>query len=303
MKEFLKKILACMIILLVFPFVLTLFLSGRAACPIVVRVDIEDYVTAVAAMEIPWDAQEETIKAQCVIARTNLYREMQERGKDTLSQAAAFLKEGKSREGFRQHFAVFEKSAAQTKGEILLWQSQVREIPFFRISAGKTRDGVEVLGEDFAYLPSVDTKKDLESEDFLKGFYFTKRELEDMLRKSRPEFTWVSDKNGKEKEMTEQIVVTKTDQAGYVMEAVVGSQIFQGEELRKCLELNSSCFTVQVLGEQIRFLCKGLGHGMGLSQYTADVMAKEGYSYTDMLAYFFPTMELTAIEKYEQTKN
>lgn len=300
MMELCKKALACMIIFLALPGLLTLFLSGRRACLLAADLDIEDYVTIAAAMEIPWDAEEETIKAQCVIARTNLYREMQEGGSSTLEEAASFLKESEGREGFLEHFTVFEKAAAQTEGEILVWQGQVEELPFFRISGGKTRDGIEVLGEEYEYLPSVEAVEDTESEDFLQGFYFTKMDLAEALSSVYADFFWKTDEEGNELPMEEQIVITSMDSADYVMEIQVGNRTFLGEELRYVLNLNSSCFTVQFLGEQIRFLCKGLGHGIGLSQYAADAMAKKGKTYLEILQRFFPFMEAMTIEDFEK---
>ncbi|MGI6095186.1 MAG: SpoIID/LytB domain-containing protein [Lachnospiraceae bacterium] len=303
MFECCKKILAGMLIFLALPGILTLFLSGRQACPLAAGIDIEDYVAIAAAMEIPWNAQAEAIKAQCIIARTNLYREMREGGSDTLRETAAFLKESEKRESFREHFSIFEDAAAQTYGEILTWQGQVQEIPFFRISGGKTRDGKEILGEGYGYLPSVETAEDLNSEEFLEGFYFTKEDLEAVLSSLYADFAWCKDEAGEEKSMEEQIVITAVDAADYVMEIQIGNRAFLGEELRNSLNLNSSCFTVQILGEQIRFLCKGLGHGIGLSQYTADVMAKEGENYKNILLRFFPSMEIMTIEYYEKIIN
>ena len=76
----------------------------------------------------------------------------------------------------------------------------------------------------------------------------------------------------------------------------MGNQEFQGEELRDALGLTSSCFTVQDLGEKIRFLCKGIGHGMGMSQYTADQMGKEGKNYKEIITYFFPDLEIQDVK-------
>lgn len=87
------------------------------------------------------------------------------------------------------------------------------------------------------------------------------------------------------------VKIKSTDFAGYVMEIQIGSQLFQGEQVKEMLNLPSSCFTVQRTEKEIRFLCKGIGHGMGMSQYTAKEMALEGKNYNEILQYFFPEMD------------
>ena len=83
---------------------------------------------------------------------------------------------------------------------------------------------------------------------------------------------------------------------GYVLEIQAGNQDFQGEEMRELLKLPSSCFIVQTDKEMIRFLCRGGGHGLGLSQWTAGKMAEENKQYQEILNYFFPGLELIEVE-------
>ena len=88
----------------------------------------------------------------------------------------------------------------------------------------------------------------------------------------------------------EKAEIKNTDSVGYVMEIEIGNMEFQGEQLKELLNLPSSCFTIQRLEGEIRFLCRGIGHGMGISQYTAEQMALEGKKYEEILQYFFPEM-------------
>ena len=88
--------------------------------------------------------------------------------------------------------------------------------------------------------------------------------------------------------LTEQIVVEKRDSQEYVLEIRVGSLTVPGEEFRNNLELSSSNFTVQNLDGKIRFLCKGLGHGLEMSQYGGNELAKEGKTYEQIIFIYFP---------------
>ena len=89
--------------------------------------------------------------------------------------------------------------------------------------------------------------------------------------------------------------IKSSDSVGYVMEIQIGNQEFQGEEVRELLDLPSSCFTVQRLDGEIRFLCRGEGHGLGLSQYTAQQMSLEGKKYEEILSYFFPKLTIETL--------
>ena len=149
------------------------------------------------------------------------------------------------------------------------------------------REGKEVLGEAFSYIPSVETAKDIDSPLYVEGCYFSQKELEKQLKSVYPGF-----------QMGEGTVEVKSaDGAGYAMEVQIGNQVFQGEKVRELLQLPSSCFTIQKTEEEVRFLCKGAGHGLGMSQYTAQQMALEGKSYREILLYFFPELEISWYKK------
>lgn len=140
-----------------------------------------------------------------------------------------------------------------------------------------------------SFLKSVDSSQDIQSEDYLHGHYFTEEALKDRLLEIYPDIE-LSDQP-----LTEQIVVEKRDSQEYVLEIRVGNLTVPGEEFRNNLELSSSNFTVQNLDGKIRFLCKGLGHGLGLSQYGGNELAKEGKTYEQILFTYFPDVILKKI--------
>lgn len=61
------------VLFLLLPYLLTVIIQGRKGCSISREIPIEEYVAAAAASQISWDYPKEAIKAQVVIARTNLY--------------------------------------------------------------------------------------------------------------------------------------------------------------------------------------------------------------------------------------
>ena len=270
----------------VLPWIFTTVLLGRGVCPLSKKPDIEAYTAPLAASQISWEYEEDAICAQVILARTNLYANA-DRQDEMIKQAARYIKNKHMSGETLQQYKRFQKAAQETKGQVLKQNGEIREMPYHALSAGKTRDGREVLGESFSYLPSVETEKDIDSPLYVEGCYFTQKELEKVLKAVYPGF-----------QMKEGIVEIKSaDSAGYVMEIQIGNQVFQGEKLREILKLPSSCFTIQKMEEQVRFLCKGVGHGLGMSQYTAHQMALEGKDYKEILGYFFPEMKVEDVGK------
>ena len=284
-------IITFFLLFLLLPWLLTIFLSGREKCPISRRISLEEYVPAVTASQISWDSPKEAIKAQSIIARTNLYIRQRE-GKETevLETAADNIKSMKMDGQELERFLIFQEAADQTGGLVLKLNDQLKEIPYHSLSQGKTRDGAEVLGESCGYIPSVDTPEDIDSPLYVEGCYFSVQELENRLKEKYPGF--VFGENGT-------VEIKNTDSTGYVTEIQIGTQVFPGEEVKEALGLPSSCFTIQQLEGEIRFLCKGIGHGMGMSQYTAGKMAEQGKDYQEILSYFFPELQISEEKQRE----
>ena len=83
--------------------------------------------------------------------------------------------------------------------------------------------------------------------------------------------------------------------AGYVTSVRVGQETVNGEEFRQTYGLASSCFILQKYDGKLRITTRGVGHGLGLSQYTANEMAKEGKDAAEILQYFFEGTEIREV--------
>lgn len=272
------------VLFLILPYLLTVIISGRKACPLSRQPDLEEYIPILTAAHIDWGYEKEAIQAQTVIERTNLsLKNESQEAMEAIQNAADYLKKkNMSGEELRQ-FQQFQEAADNTQGMVLAFQNEKKELPYHPLSQGKTRSGEEILGEKFTYIPSVETPKDIDSPLYVEGCYFSLKELEGKIKKSYPAFSITAET---------EIEITKTDSVGYVMEIQIGNQVFQGEQIKELLDLPSSCFSIQSSQGEVRFLCKGIGHGMGMSQNTAHHLALEGKNYEQILAYFFPDMEI-----------
>ncbi|MDO5390186.1 MAG: SpoIID/LytB domain-containing protein [Eubacteriales bacterium] len=250
------------------PFLAVLALSG-AECFGGCRTACERYVPLAVGAQISEQAPAELIKAQTVLARTNYEAAgMDEKQRKELYQnLAVYYSAKEARKKFLKNYGIYQE-AAQAAGEILTWKEEARWVPYHQVSSGHTRSGEEVLHDSsYAYLASVKSLQDRNAENFLQTFDYPT-------------------------DFQKNISIVSKDSSGYVMEVRVGGELMSGEQLRKQLELPSSAFSVKKTDGKLRIFCKGTGHGLGLSQYGAGVMAKEGQNYIEILTYYFPGMEI-----------
>ncbi len=243
--------------------------------------DEEEYLAGIVAEEISLEYQPEAIKAQTVVARTSLKRALADKGEMPQSMSREEMLSLWGQDGFEKNYQVLEEALAATEGEIMTWENEPIQAAYHAVSAGKTRDGKEALGAELPYLGSVDSSMDISSHDYLKVVFMGKKELADKLNQACPEAALTEDG------LAEQITVTKRDSSEYALEVAVGKQAMAGEDFRDCLGLNSSCFSIKEVEGKMRIVTKGMGHGIGLSQYGANEMAKAGSDYKEILKYYY----------------
>lgn len=268
MKKFVVFLAYLYGISLLLPFLAVLMLSG-AECFGNFRNISERYVLLAVGAQISEQAPVEVIKAQTVLARTNYEasgRDEKQR-KELYQNLEDYYSSEEAREKFLKNYAIYQH-AAQATEEILTWKDEARLVPYHQVSCGYTRSGEEVLHDSsYAYLVSVESFQDRSAADFLQSFEYPQ-------------------------DFQKNISIVSKDSRSYVMEVRVGEDLMSGEELRKQLELPSSAFSVKKTDGKLCIVCKGTGHGLGLSQYGACVMAEEGKNYIEILTYYFPTMEI-----------
>ena len=219
--------------------------------------ETEMKVLQIVAQEIGIDKSAETIKAQCVIARTNLYDAMQAGTKEPESMPPDQQQELWG-ENFDKNYQKLKSCVEATAGETLLYNRTYIYAAYHAISSGRTRSMSELYEDaDMPYLVTAECHADTTAEGYLSVFYYEKEEF---LEKCR---------------------------AAYPDAIKVAGETYDGEQFRHALELPSACFTITEIDDHVRIVARGMGHGFGLSQNTAEKLAKEGYGYREILAYFY----------------
>lgn len=245
---------------------------------------LEEALIGIVAKEINAAVDEEVLRAQCVIARTN-YLDAKKKG--TREPEAMSIEEMQEifGEKFSQVYEKLERCINATAGEVLTWQGDYIYAAYHAASNGKTRSMEEMYGDVHTpYLSCRECHDDTTAEGYLAVCYWKKEEFLKKLNEAFPEAKAVD---------TAQIQIIQRDEAEYVLRVQAGETECSGEDFRSAFGLNSACFTITDTGENIRVVTRGIGHGFGLSQHMAEVLAKQGRDYREILAYFFPETELT----------
>lgn len=284
MREKIKTAASILIILILLPYVAVVLCTGELAGGQTEPAEgnLERCVAQILPMQISVTYETEALKAQAVVIRTNLLRAAMEyyEAADWQQAAEAIREEDLAALGFtvctegeaeklwsyenRQRYLEKCRTAAEeTAGQVLALEGELKDLPYHAVSAGKTREG-GALGEGYTYLTSADCAGDVESADYLQIFYFPELELP---------------------------VIESRDSAGYVLTVRLGDETLTGEAFRFRYELNSSCFTAEEMDQGVRIVTRGLGHGFGMSLYTAGRMALEGRTYREILSYFYKNLD------------
>lgn len=252
------------------------------------RLDVEKYLIGVVADEIPMTYETEVLKAQAVIARTNVRRAMEteEELPESVSEKELLAMWGEG--GFAQNYQRLADAIKATEGVIMTVQGTPAYAAFHAVSAGKTRNAGEALGNgDMPWLAGADSLQDIPSEDYLKVIFLEKGELVRRLKEK------LKDQPVNEEHPLEDVEIAARDSADYVTQVKIGGETMSGEEFRSLLSLASACFYLKETEGKIRIVTKGLGHGLGMSQYGANELALEGMTYTDILSYYFKNVEIS----------
>ena len=266
MGQKLKKTVAVLLIIVLLPYVITIFMNGREiekeeniATP---EALLKAYCISTLAKEVSSDYEEEMLKAQALLVRTTVYKEVEEKGEKILEE---FKQSQEIEAAWKQKL---EDVWEQTEGQVIMYEGRLALVPFHQVSNGKTRNGKEVLGsEEYPYLQMKECPQDVAAENQMESKF-------------------IEVKNAKVKDY---------DSAGYALNVMVGEEACNAESFRSTYGLASSCFELQSFEANTRVVTKGVGHGLGLSQYTANEMAKEGKTYKQILQYFFEGTEIKEV--------
>lgn len=255
-------------------------------------IPLEEYVLSVVSSEMPANFHEEALKAQSILARTFVINKLIKGCSNikegdicdtTHCQAYLDIEERKKSWGKNgdEYLKKIREVVKETEGKILSYNDELVKYPqYFSTSSGSTEDAVAVFSEDVPYLKSVESKGEEVSPKYESETSISISDFKGKIKKSIP-----SSKLGNNIE--EEVKILSRNIGGTVDDIKIGKSVVKGKEFRKIFGLNSANFTLEISKDKINIKCLGYGHGVGMSQWGANVMAKEGIKYDKILEHYF----------------
>ncbi|MBM6885192.1 stage II sporulation protein D [Pseudoflavonifractor phocaeensis] len=263
----------------------------------VLTLGLDQYLWRVVAAEMPASFELEALKAQAAAARTYTLSKLGrtvEKHPDAdvctdITCCQAYIDPDQAAANWGDNAAAYTakitSAVSETDGMAVLYDGQPIQAVFFSSAAGRTVDAVEVWGNSVPYLTGVDSPEGDEVPNYHSTVTFTLEEFKSKLLAQYPDADLSGDPAG-------WFQNTVPNSAGGVEQVDVGGVTVSGGALRTLLGLRSTSFTVTADSQGVTFSVTGYGHGVGMSQYGANALAKQGKTYDEILKWYYTGVEV-----------
>ncbi|CAM4222203.1 stage II sporulation protein D [Paenibacillus phoenicis] len=291
---------------------------------VVETVPLEQYVTGVLAAEMPADFELAALKAQAIAARTFIVQRLaagEPSGtgskdadvNDTIEHQVylprAELEEWPSR-GKGAELEKLRQAVRQTAGIVMTFRGQPITASFFSSSGGYTENSEEYWSLKIPYLRSVPSPWDAAiNPNNRETVEMPLTQLYAKLGQKVPEpvqtaLAALDQGEAQAKAAASKLSADKLFKilswttGRRVKEIRIGDKVYTGREVREKLDLRSSQFTLAVAGDTVKITTYGYGHGVGMSQWGANGMAKEGYTTTQILKHYYTGISFQQVSHF-----
>ena len=249
------------------------------------ELNIDDYLVGVVSCEMPASFEEEALKAGAVAARTYLLNKLENNNEYVITSTTndqcysneEELKE-KWKEDYGKYLSKIQKVVMETHGEYMTYKDEIIKAFYFSTSNGKTENVENVFGEKLDYLVSVNSIYDTNTTQFSRTIEIPKNEFLTKLNL--------------DKSNTIEITNVIKNETNRVDKITINDKVFKGTEVRKLLDLRSTDFEIEINNDNVIISTKGYGHGVGMSQYGANELAKMGYDYEKILKHYYTGIKI-----------
>lgn len=263
----------------------------------VLTLGLDQYLWRVVAAEMPASFEPEALKAQATAARTYTLSKLGRTAENhpdadvctDITCCQAYIDPDQAAANWGDNAAAYTakitSAVSETDGMAVLYDGQPIQAVFFSSAAGRTVDAVEVWGNSVPYLTGVDSPEGEEVPNYHSTVTFTLEEFKSKLLAQYPDADLSGDPAG-------WFQNTVPNSAGGVEQVDVGGVTVSGGALRTLLGLRSTSFTVTAGSQGVTFSVTGYGHGVGMSQYGANALAKQGKTYDEILKWYYTGVEV-----------
>jgi len=267
----------------------------------VVTLPQREFLIRTLAMEMPALYHEEALKAQAVAAYTYYTRRREQqaakadpdlKGADFVTPHSSFPQdytEEKLRERWGdQYDAYYQKLCAAVDavaGQVITYDGELIDACFHAVSNGTTEDAAAVWGASVPYLQAVASAGDTTASGYASERTLTPDEVKAALTAAGVTANLPADPAA-------WFGTPTLSAAGTVSSQPIGDATLPGTKVRQIFGLRSATFTVTYADGQFTFAVKGYGHGVGMSQYGADYLARQGYTYQQILEHYYTNVKI-----------
>lgn len=270
----------------------------RSVSKTIEKLPLEEYLVGVVASEMPAEFEIEALKAQALAARTYTMSYLLHSDKSGLPEGADISdtvthqvfkneKELKKEWGkdFKWKLEKIKNAVKATEGEILTYNEKPITAQYFSTSNGFTENAEDYWENQVPYLRSVESPWDSKSPKFEGQKELSIQDFEEKL----------GVKIGADGDIG---TVTARTSGKKVASVSIGGKQFTGRQIREKLDLKSTDFSWVRKGDLIIVTTKGYGHGVGMSQYGANGMAKEGKNYRDIVNHYYQDVAISKTNQF-----
>jgi stage II sporulation protein D len=272
------------------------------------EIPLEEYIKGVVSAEMPAAFEIEALKAQAIAARTYAISKMKDLGGvgcnigtgadicDTV-HCQAYMKKEDRFKGWKAseaegYWNKITEAVQSTSGMVLVYEGQLVKNPqYFAVSSGKTEDSAEVFSTGVPYLKSVSSPGEEVAPKYKTTFNFTYAQLSEKINKTYPNAKVSSAK------LKNQLIIVDRNEGGSIKNLKVGNATISGQELRSLLDLTSANFSFKFNTNSVDITCLGYGHGVGMSQWGANIMAQKGSKYSDILTHYYQGVNIKKLNE------
>ena len=250
----------------------------------IIKLELEEYVIGVVAAEMPASFSIEALKAQAILARTYALKAINNNRTLTDNSSTQNYKDNNELKNmwgssYDNYYNKVKNAVDITKGMYLSYNGDYIEALYHSTSNGRTESSINVWGNSYPYLVSVNSPYDNTNPSFIKEQSIDYQTLSSKLKMD------VTNE-------TEFNILNRTI-GDRVASIEVNGKIYKGVDFRNLLGLRCADFEIEKKEDKVIFKTKGYGHGVGMSQYGANGMAKNGFDYKSILLHYYKGVSIS----------
>lgn len=257
-----------------------------------VQMDAETYIAGVLAGEMRNDWPEEALKAQAILARTFVMNFIAT--KDSMYEGADISTDVTEAQAYAPKLVNARVQAAvdETRGKVVSYRGQLANTWFHAHSGGATETATVGLDyrENPPYIQSVPSEESEDAPEEVKRW--TAAFSKDDVRRAARE-------TGADVGEIETVRVGETGASGRADTLIIDGQPVKAANFRVRIgadKLKSVMLTdIRVSDETVTFEGRGYGHGVGMSQWGAYAMAKNGANAEEIISHYFKDVDVVKI--------